>query len=60
MPKTPAFHSVNEEKKAIERRVYHDNSSCRPGQDIPLHERRPGMNGYSECESCNRLNSQSG
>jgi hypothetical protein len=46
---------VNEEKKPANQRVYHDNINCRPGQDIPPHERRPGTGGYRLCEICDDL-----
>jgi hypothetical protein len=59
MPKTAAFYSVNEEKKPAQNRVHHDNSSCRPGQDIPVSERRPGANGYRQCLDCKKLNDDS-
>ena len=49
------FYSVNEEKKPANQRVYHDNINCRPGQDIPPHERRPGTGGYRLCEICDDL-----
>ena len=44
MPKTQPFYSVNEEKKPAANRVYHDNSACPPGRDIPFSERRVGTN----------------
>lgn len=56
MPKTAAFFSINEQKKQAENRVHHDNSSCRPGQDIPANERRPGTGGYRQCLDCKKLN----
>jgi len=59
MPKTSAFYSINEEKKPAANRVYHDNIACRPGQDIPMAERRPGMNNYRQCLDCKKLNDQS-
>jgi hypothetical protein len=59
MPKTSAFYSVNEEKKPADKRVHHDNSACRPGQDIPHSERRPGTNGYRQCLDCKKLNDES-
>jgi len=58
MPKTPSFHSVNEEKKPAAGRVYHDNSACPPGRDIPANERRPGSNNYRLCHDCGTLNNQ--
>jgi len=35
MPRIPEFYSVNEINKPVEKRVYHDNSACAPGRDIP-------------------------
>jgi hypothetical protein len=59
MPKSAAFYSLNEEKNPAQNRVHHDNSSCRPGQDIRLSQRRPGTNGYRQCLDCARLNDNS-
>ena len=36
------FYSVNEVLKPVQKRVHHNNTACRPGQDIPPTERRPG------------------
>ena len=58
MPKTATFYSVNEDKKPAANRVHHDNSACRPGQDIPQNERRPGTNNYRPCDDCKKLNDQ--
>jgi hypothetical protein len=30
----PPFNSINEAKKPVEDRVYHNNDRCRPGKDI--------------------------
>ena len=56
MPSTPVFYSVNESKKPTANRVYHDNSACPPGRDIPQNERRPGTNGYRLCKDCKERN----
>ncbi len=58
MPRVPEFYSINEVQKPQQRRVYHNNSACPPGRDIPAIESRPGTNGYRLCEDCNRLNNQ--
>jgi hypothetical protein len=58
MPATPAFYSVNEAKKPASEQVHHNNSACRPGQDIPQNERKPGTNGYRLCQVCDGLNKQ--
>ncbi len=58
MPATAAFHSINEAAKPAANRVYHDNSACRPGQDIPHNERRSGTGGYRLCDVCKPLNDQ--
>jgi hypothetical protein len=55
MPVISAFYSVNEIKKPADQRVYHDNSLCRPGQDIPANERRSGTGGYRQCDKCAEL-----
>ncbi len=58
MPSTSAFYSINEVKKPADKRVYHNNSACRPGQDIPQNERQPGTGGYRLCADCQNLNTQ--
>jgi len=52
MPRMKDQYSVNEEKKAKEHRVYHNNSACGPFGEIPKHERRDGQNGYRLCDDC--------
>ena len=54
MPKVADFHSVNEVNKPAANRVYHNNSSCAPGRDIPQHERRNGAGGYRLCDECKK------
>ena len=56
MPQVPPFHSVNEIKKPLAKRVYHNNNTCPPGRDIPTHERRSGTGGYRLCEDCAQRN----
>lgn len=58
MPSTSPFHSVNEVAKPQTNRVYHNNSACPPGRDIPRHERRDGTGGYRLCNDCHNLNQQ--
>lgn len=58
MPATPDFYSINETQKQPAHRVYHNNSACPPGRDIPQNERRSGRNGYRLCDDCGRLNAQ--
>jgi len=58
MPYTSSFYSINESRKLPALRVYHDNSACPPGRDIPLNERRLGMGGYRACHVCQELNRQ--
>ena len=58
MPTTANFYSINEARKPASDRVYHNNSACRLGQDIPQSERRNGTNGYRLCDHCNTLNNQ--
>jgi hypothetical protein len=58
MPSTPAFHSLNEAKKLEAIRVYHNNSACAPGRDIPQHEKRYGTGDYRMCQGCKRLNDE--
>lgn len=52
------FHSINEVKKPIEKRVHHNNNACAPGRDIPQNERRPGDGGYRLCDDCIRANNE--
>jgi len=56
VPATAAFHSINEVKKPAPIRVYHNNSACAPGRDIPQSERQGGTGGYRLCDDCARLN----
>jgi hypothetical protein len=35
VPKVDEFYSVNEVTKPAENRVYHNNSECHSGRDIP-------------------------
>ena len=58
MAKVAPFYSVNEIKKPPQNRVYHDDSTCHPGRDIPANERRAGTGGYRLCEDCQRLGSK--
>jgi hypothetical protein len=57
MPSIPEFHSVNATKD-IGDHVYHNNSTCIAGRQIPRDERRPGTGGYRLCEECERKNKQ--
>jgi hypothetical protein len=56
MPSTPSFHSALETDKRPTNRVYHNNSACAPGRDIPQHQRRSGTGGYRLCTECDLLN----
>jgi hypothetical protein len=62
MPYVAAFYSIKEVDKPAADRVYHNNSACPPGRDIPMHERRqgagPGFPGYRLCDDCIELNRQ--
>jgi hypothetical protein len=58
MPHTADFYSINEVVKPQQNRVYHNNSACPPGRDIPPGERRAGTSGYRLCADCTRLNAQ--
>ena len=55
MPSVPAFHSINQAKKPLNDRVYHNNSKCAPGRDIPGHDRKPGPSGHL-CAHCKNYN----
>jgi hypothetical protein len=58
MPKVSEFYSINEGNKPTEKRVYHNNSACASGRDIPQNERRAGTGGYKLCDDCSRMNSE--
>ena len=58
MPAVAAFYSINEVNKLPANRVYHNNSACPPGRDIPANERRQGTGNYRLCNDCNNLNAQ--
>jgi hypothetical protein len=55
MTSVPAFHSVNEAAKPETQRVYHDDSACPSGEEIPATDRRGGRSGYRRCEICAKL-----
>ena len=52
------FNSINEVKKMAENRVYHNNTKCPSGYDIPKKERRAGTAGYRLCQHCKDLNAK--
>jgi hypothetical protein len=54
MPRVPDFYSDNEIKKPFENRVYHNNSSCPSGRDIPANERCNGQGRYRLCDDCKK------
>jgi hypothetical protein len=56
MPNVPAFHSVQQAKRPVENRIYHDNDRCFSARDIPGHDRREGAADYRLCVECARLN----
>jgi len=54
MPKVADFHSTSEVSKPHANRVYHNNSSCASGRDIPANERRNGTGNYRLCDDCKK------
>ena len=59
MPSVPAFYSINEALKPVDNRVYHNNSACPPGRDIPANERRVLVQvDIGSAEDCNERNNQ--
>jgi hypothetical protein len=54
--KVSPFNSINEAKKPIEDRVYHNNSECPAWFQIPGKEKRQGDAGYRLCIHCKNLN----
>jgi len=55
MSRVTAFYSVNQLKKPLKDRVYHNNNKCAPGRDIPHHERKYGASGHL-CQHCRGYN----
>jgi len=55
MTRVVEFYSVNEAKKPLANRRYHNNDRCGPGGEIPRADRRDGTGGYRLCEDCQRL-----
>jgi hypothetical protein len=49
MPSVPAFNSLNEANKPAADQVYHNNSECVMGRDIPTNERREGAGSNPPC-----------
>lgn len=49
--KCPAYYSINPSDPD----VYHDQSDCPSGQQIPQSNRRPGTNNKRRCERCVKL-----
>ena len=56
MPEMSDRYSVKEQDKAEDARVYHNNSSCGPYQEIHKDDIRYGRNGYRLCKDCKKLN----
>ncbi len=56
--KMTEFYSVSEVNKPLQNRVYHNNSACLSGRNIPENERRLGAGGYPLCHDCINLNNQ--
>jgi len=52
------FNSINEVKKLVDRRVYHNNNKCPSGYDISKKERRSGTASYRLCTNCKNLNAK--
>jgi hypothetical protein len=55
MSKIPEFHSANENQKALQHRVHHDNNACPLGWDTTAWERYGGTGEYKLCDDCQRL-----
>jgi hypothetical protein len=58
MPRVLNFYSISEALKELGDGVYHNNSACLSGRDIPENERRGGTGSYSLCDDCRSLNAQ--
>lgn len=57
MPRVSDFYSTKERQKTAWDRVYHNNSECPWGRNIPQPERTGGTGGYRLCDDCSKLNS---
>jgi hypothetical protein len=55
MTSVPAFRSVVEATRQETQRVYHDDSACPSGKEIPATDRRGGRSDYRRCEICAKL-----
>lgn len=51
MAKTPPWHSA----RVSDRNVYHDNDKCTEGNQIAIHNHKPGTGGRVRCEQCSKL-----
>lgn len=56
MSRVSDFYSIRECEKTAWDRVYHNNSECPSGRDIPQPERTWGRGGYRLCDDCAKLN----
>ncbi len=51
MPQVASFHSKDQQ-------VYHNNSKCGPGSEIPAHNKISGTGNKPLCKDCQKLNSE--
>jgi hypothetical protein len=57
MPRTADFHSINEVKKPVDNRVYHNDSTCPLGRVVmAAGEYSLGKNNYRLCRDCDLRN----
>lgn len=49
------YHSINENTKPPKDRVYHNNTDCRSGRDIPERERVYTTGGHRLCKHCKQM-----
>jgi hypothetical protein len=55
MKKSPWFSSATPHGDDKEKAVYHDNSTCMEGDNIPREHRRAGTDNRQLCPQCGRL-----
>jgi hypothetical protein len=58
MSRVSDFYSIKECQKTAWDRVFHNNSECPSGRNIPQPERTWGTGGYRLCDDCSKLNSE--
>jgi hypothetical protein len=55
MKKAPWFSNTPKHRNDKEQPIYHDNSSCMEGDNIPENDKRAGTDNRPLCPQCGRL-----